>query len=127
MKARSYHILTAIVVIILGAILGIGTVLGNALVPIIAFPITLLILIGAKSRVKEVCEDERNYHIARRAAHWAFTVFSITSAIVLNILIALGNRTGTLAYTVAGITLSLALVFLFLVYIAAYFLISHRS
>jgi len=127
MKTRSYRILTALVVIILGAILGIGAARGNEMVPIVAFPIALLVLIGAKSKVREVYEDERNYHIARRAAHWAFTVFSITSAIVLNILLALGNRTGTLAFTIAGITLSLALVFLFLAYLVAYFLISRRS
>lgn len=127
MKQSSFRILKISIVIILGVILMIGGSRGNELLPLIVFPLALLILVLAKSRLSERYEDERTYHIARRAAHYAFIIFSIATAITLNVLIALGSKTGNGELSAAGISLSLALLFLLLVYLAAYFLISRKS
>ena len=110
--------------------LGYGTSTGNILVALLALPSAIIILLILKPFVRGVTEDERSYRLAGNAARWAFSIFAVTGAILSNLLIALGAPKADMTdrfFIVAGTTLSLAVAFIFVVYLAAYIVYSRRS
>ncbi len=130
MKPKTYRFILFTLVILLGAVLGYGTSTGNPFIALLALPSALIILLILKPFVRGVTEDERNYRLAGNAARWAFSIFVVTAAIVSNVLIALGVEKADMSdryFIVAGTTLSLAVAFLFVVYLIAYIIYSRRS
>lgn len=130
MKPKTYRFILFTLVILLGAVLGYGTSTGNLLLTLLALPSALIILLILKPFVRGVTEDERSYCLAGSAARWAFSVFVVTAAIASNVLIALGVQKVDLTdryLVVAGTTLSLAVAFIFIVYLVAYLVYSRRS
>lgn len=130
MQPKTYRIILLAIVILLGAVLGFGTSTGNLLISLLALPSALIILLILKPFVRGVTEDERSYRLAGSAARWAFSVFVVTTAIASNVLIALGVQKADMAdryLLVAGTTLSLAVAFIFVVYLVAYLIYSRRS
>lgn len=127
MTKKIYRILTLVVLLFLGSILAFATFRGLYLLPLISFPAAVIVLLLAKRFVRGVYEDERDYYLFRKASSWAFIIFSMVSAVVLNIFLALGEKTGNSHFTVIGVTLSLALCFLMLVYFLAYLILRRKS
>jgi len=103
---------------------------------LVALPAAIIILLVLKPFVRGVTEDERSFRLAGNAARWAFSLFVVTAAVVSNVLIALGIRgsqaagetpLAARAMTISGTTLSLAVAFIFLVYLIAYIVYSRKS
>jgi len=136
MQVKAYRFILFILILALGAGLGYGTSTGNYMIALVALPAAIIILLVLKPLVRVVTEDERSYRLAGNAARWAFSVFVVTAAIASNVLIALGIRgaeaagetpMAARAMTIAGTTLSLAVAFVFFVYLIAYIVYSRKS
>lgn len=136
MQVKTFRLILLFIVLLLAFVLGYGTNTGNYILALVALPTGILILLILKTFVQGVSEDERSYRLAGDAARWAFSIFIVCAAIASNVLIALGIRGledggdspfAAQAMTIAGTTLSLAVAFLFFVYLIAYLIYRRRS
>ena len=130
MKPKTYRFILFALVILLGAVLAYGTSTGNLFISLLALPSAIIILLILKPFVRGVTEDERSYRLAGHAARWAFSIFVVTAAIASNVLISLGVPKADMTdryLIIAGTTLSLAVAFIFVVYLVAYLIYSRRS
>jgi len=73
--------------ILMGVTFTLGIVLNNYILPIFVMVIGISLVFIAKSRVRDVIEDERHYKIGGYAGKYAITLFSIIASIIGLILI----------------------------------------
>jgi uncharacterized membrane protein len=77
MTSKSYLALKSVIAAVLGAVFSISIAKNNAIIPIIALAAGFAVVIAAKSRVKQIVADERDYEISGKAARIAIQIFSI--------------------------------------------------
>jgi len=100
MNRKQFAIYAALVCAIMGAIVGYGVSEGNALLPVIAFGVGIVLITFGKRGVKEVMEDERTHRISEKASRRTYEVFVTGAALVGTTLIAL-NKHIEVGYTLA--------------------------
>ncbi|MDD2758134.1 MAG: DUF2178 domain-containing protein [Patescibacteria group bacterium] len=101
MDKRTYKIISLVVVIILGMVVGATVNSGNWLVPVAGMLIAMGLLYLAKKRVHGVIADERDYKIASQASRSAYFVFTLIMCVTGLILYSLG-RTSRPEFFVPG-------------------------
>ncbi len=87
MNKETYKKIGIFFPILMGCTFTIGIILNNYIVPIFVMVIGISLIFIAKSRVKDVIEDERHYKIGGYAGRYAITLFSIVASICGLILI----------------------------------------
>jgi len=100
MDQKQFAIYAAVVCAIMGAVVGYGVSKGNALLPVIAFSIGIVLIALGKRGVKEVMEDERTQRISEKASRKIYQVFVMGAALAGTTLIAL-NKHIEVGYTLA--------------------------
>ena len=100
MDQKQFAIYAALVCAIMGAVVGYGVSKGNALLPVIAFSIGIVLIALGKRGVKEVMEDERTQRISEKASRKIYQVFVMGAALAGTTLIAL-NKHIEVGYTLA--------------------------
>jgi len=100
MDQKQFAIYAALVCAIMGAVVGYGVSKGNALLPVIAFSIGIVLIALGKRGVKEVMEDERTQRISEKASRKICQVFVMGAALAGTTLIAL-NKHIEVGYTLA--------------------------
>lgn len=119
MKMNTLRFFRALIVIIMGALIGWSVAIGNAIIPIPVVIVGLLLLYLLRKRVKEVIEDERMHKINEKASKVALQVFGIAIALTGAILIAL-SQGGLSDFRQAGFTLAYSVCFLLMIHLALY-------
>ncbi len=117
MERRVFAMYAALICAIMGAIIGYSVSKGDAVLPVIAFGLGLILIMLGKRRVREIIEDERTLRVSERASRATCQIFAICSALIGTTLIASGS------YTEVGNTLafsSIILVVLYMVFYAYY-------
>ena len=100
MYQKQFAIYAAVVCAIMGAVVGYGVSKGDALLPVIAFSIGIVLIALGKRGVKEVMEDERTQRISEKASRKICQVFVMGAALAGTTLIAL-NKHIEVGYTLA--------------------------
>jgi len=100
MDQKQFAIYAAVVCAIMGAVVGYGVSKGDALLPVIAFSIGIVLIALGKRGVKEVMEDERTQRISEKASRKIYQVFVMGAALAGTTLIAL-NKHIEVGYTLA--------------------------
>lgn len=91
MNKKTYKIISLIVVMSLGALVG-GTInSGNWVVPVVGMLTAMGFLYISKKNVRGVIEDERDYKIASQAARATYFVFTLIMSIAGLVLYSLGK------------------------------------
>lgn len=115
MDRKTYTICGIIIVMCLGAVIGWSVEVGNPILLIPAFVMSISLLYLCKGRVKEVIEDERTYRISERASKKTLEIFITVTAITSGILIASRDRypeLKNLGFTLAYLTCGLLIMYL---------------
>ena len=94
-----------------GGVVEYGVSKGNALLPVIAFSIGIVLIALGKRGVKEVMEDERTHRISEKVSRRIYQVFVIGAALAGTTLIAL-NKHIEVGYTLAFSACALVLLYM---------------
>ena len=113
MDRKQFVVYAALVCVIMGAVVGYGVSTGNALLPVIAFSIGIVLIALGKRGVKEVMEDERTHRISEKASRKIYQVFVMGAALIGTTLIAL-NKHIEVGYTLAFSACALLVLYLVL-------------
>jgi len=100
MNRKQFAMYAALVCAIMGAVVGYGVSKGNALLPVIAFSMGVVLITLGKRGVKEIMEDERTQRISEKASRRTYEVFVTGAALAGTTLIAL-NKHIEVGYTLA--------------------------
>jgi len=119
MKRRTFNILGIITIAILGVVIGESIKVGNAVIPVIAMIIAMIIIYTLKRNVDEVMEDERIYKIGEKASYLTFKIFLTMIAILGVFLVALSNS-GMYSFEKEGYTLLYSTGVLLILYLISY-------
>ena len=111
MDRKQFVVYAALVCVIMGAVVGYGVSTGNALLPVIAFSIGIVLIALGKRGVKEVMEDERTHRISEKVSRRIYQVFVIGAALAGTTLIAL-NKHIEVGYTLAFSACALVLLYM---------------
>lgn len=118
MSLKQFQVLKLAAVIILGALVGYSVTINSYLIPLISFTLAIVILFWARSLVKEVVADERDYEVGGHAARWAMQIFSWAATIAMFVLLyekaanpIFETAAYVLGYSVCGLLLLYALLF----------------
>jgi len=121
MDQKQFAMYAALVCAIIGAIVGYGVSKGNALLPVTAFSVGMVLVALGKRCVKEVMEDERTYRISEKVSRRIYQVFVTGAALAGTTLIALNK------YTEVGYTLAFSACTLLILYIILYGYYSRKN
>ncbi len=111
MDRKQFAVYAALVCVIMGAVVGYGVSTRNALLPVIAFSIGIVLIALGKRGVKEVMEDERTHRISEKVSRRIYQVFVIGAALAGTTLIAL-NKHIEVGYTLAFSACALVLLYM---------------
>lgn len=100
MNRKQFAMYAALVCAAMGAVVGYGVSRGNALLPVIAFSMGIVLIALGKRGIKEVMEDERTQRISEKASRRTYEVFVAGAALAGTTLIAL-NEHIEVGYTLA--------------------------
>jgi len=119
MSYKTFRLWQGIVGAVIGAVIAVSVVTGNAIVPIPTVIVGMLIIIALRRRVKEVIADERVYAIAEKASRLTVQIVGIAMAAVGGTLLAISHG-GSSVLAQVGFTLSYATCGLLVIYYVAY-------
>ncbi|MDD5103214.1 MAG: DUF2178 domain-containing protein [Candidatus Peribacteraceae bacterium] len=112
MTLKQFAAVRLITVMLLSAFIAFSVASHEYFWPIIAMVLAILLLLGLRSRVKEILADERDYTLGGKAARWAMQIFSLVAVIVMFIFLNLGENNPqmtvvahVLAYSVCALML----------------------
>jgi len=100
MDRKKFVVYAALVCAAMGAVVGYGVSVRNALLPAITFAIGIVLIALGRRRVTEVMEDERVIRISEKASMRVYQVFVTAAALIGTTLLAL-NRYAEVGYTLA--------------------------
>jgi len=103
----------ALICAAMGAVVGYGVSVRNALLPVIAFAIGIVLIALGRKKVTEVMEDERVIRISEKASRMVFQVFVTAVALISTTLLAL-NRYTEVGYTLAFLACALLILYMIL-------------
>lgn len=119
MSRRWFRLLGAVITLTVVALIGWSIATENAVVPIPAAIVGLVLLYLLRRQVRDVVEDERNYKISEKASRFAMQVFAVVAAISGVTLTALSTNDST-PLREAGLTLAFCACGLLILYLIAY-------
>lgn len=114
MELSSFRYIKIVTAIVLGMIFGWSVANDQIVIPVIAFAIAASVMFFARSRIKEVMADERDYANGGTAARWAIQVFSWISVAIMLALYA--NRQNNPSFETVASTLAYAVCSLMILY-----------
>jgi uncharacterized membrane protein len=120
MSRRWFRLLGAVITLTVVALIGWSIATENAVVPIPAAIIGLMLLYLLRRQVRDVVEDERNYKISEKASRFAMQVFAVVAAISGVTLTALSTNDSTPPLREVGLTLAFCACGLSILYLIAY-------
>ena len=126
MSRKSYTLCQKAVAAAVGIIVGISIVMGNAIIPLAAVLIGMVVLYVCRRRVKEVIADERNYRVSEKAARLTINIFGPFIAVLSVVLIALG-RNSYPSLEQVGYTLGYSAAVLIVLYDIFYYYFERKS
>jgi uncharacterized membrane protein len=88
MTKKRFQIFRLIAVILLGIAIGVSVSAKIAFIPPLAIVIAVVLIQRLYRRVKEVTADERDYHLAGRAALMTYRITTLTMVIIAGSLLA---------------------------------------
>ena len=100
MDRKKFVVYVALICAAMGAAVGYGVSVRNALLPAIAFVTGIVLIVLGRRRVTEVIEDERVIRISEKASMRVYQVFVTAAALAGTTLLAL-NRYTEVGYTLA--------------------------
>lgn len=112
MSKKTFERLRMVIAVALAGIVSISVVQQNFIIPIAAAVTAVVIMLGARKRVSEVIDDERDYKNAGDAARWTISIFAIGSAIMAMVFMAL--RASNSVFEILGQTLAYSACFVML-------------
>lgn len=77
MTIKQYQVLRLVVSMLIAMTVSISVTMDNYLAPAIAVTVGLIVLTGARRKVKGVIADERDYSLAGQAARYSLSIFTI--------------------------------------------------
>jgi uncharacterized membrane protein len=119
MSYKTFRIWQLVLTVVIAIVIAVSVVIGNAIIPIPAVILGMLILIILKRSVKEVVEDERVYTIAEKASRLTLQIVGIAMAVVGATLLAI-SRGGSSMLAQIGFALAYATGGLLVIYYIAY-------
>ena len=119
MSRRWFRLLVAVITLTVVVLIGWSIAIENAVVPIPAVIVGLVLLYLLRRQVREVVEDERNYKISEKASRFAIQVFALVAAISGVTLIAVSTNDSTLLREV-GLTLAFCACGILILYLISY-------
>jgi uncharacterized membrane protein len=124
MTTKKFRWIRLGIVLGLGLAVGVGTTLKIVLIPLIAIPAALAVVIILGLSVKDRVKDERLVRLANAAARWSFSVFGIAASALGAVLVALGGTYSTTWWV--GLSLSISVCILLLLYLCFYFIFTRK-
>lgn len=118
MKWKQYRVYGMLVVMAMGAVIGWSVANGNAVVPVAAAVIGMVLIYFLKKRVTEVIKDELVYRISEKASRMTLQICLLTAALAGAVLIALRDHYPQYAHT--GFTLSFSVCAALILYLLLY-------
>jgi len=112
MDRKKFVMYVAVVCAAMGAFVGYGVSVRNALLPAITFAIGIVLIALGRRRVTEVMEDERVIRISEKASRRVYQVFVTAAALIGTTLLAL-NRYTEVGYTLAFSACALPILYMF--------------
>jgi len=112
MDRKKFVVYVAVVCAAMGAVVGYGVSVRNALLPAITFAIGIVLIALGRRRVTEVMEDERVIRISEKASMRVYQVFVTAAALIGTTLLAL-NRYTEVGYTLAFSACALPILYMF--------------
>jgi uncharacterized membrane protein len=119
MSRRWFRLLVAVITLTVVVLIGWSIATENAVVPIPAVIVGLVLLYLLRRQVREVVEDERNYKISEKASRFAIQVFALVAAISGVTLIAVSTNDSALLREV-GLTLAFCSCGILILYLISY-------
>jgi uncharacterized membrane protein len=119
MSRRWFRLLVAVITLTVVVLVGWSIATENAVVPIPAVIVGLVLLYLLRRQVREVVEDERNYKISEKASRFAIQVFALVAAISGVTLIAVSTNDSALLREV-GLTLAFCACGILILYLISY-------
>jgi len=119
MSRRWFRLLVAVITLTVVVLIGWSIATENAVVPIPAVIVCLVLLYLLRRQVREVVEDERNYRISEKASRFAIQVFALVATISGVTLIAVSTNDSTLLREV-GLTLAFCACGILILYLISY-------
>ena len=119
MSRRWFRLLVAVITLTVVVLIGWSIATENAVVPIPAVIVCLVLLYLVRRQVREVVEDERNYRISEKASRFAIQVFALVATISGVTLIAVSTNDSTLLREV-GLTLAFCACGILILYLISY-------
>ena len=119
MSRRWFRLLVAVITLTVVVLIGWSIATENAVVPIPAVIVGLVLLYLLRRQVREVVEDERNYRISEKASRFAIQVFALVAAISGVTLIAVSTNDSALLREV-GLTLAFCSCGILILYLISY-------
>jgi uncharacterized membrane protein len=119
MSRRWFRLLVAVITLTVVVLIGWSIATENAVVPIPAVIVGLVLLYLLRRQVREVVEDERNYKISEKASRFAIQVFALVAAISGVTLIAVSTNDSALLREV-GLTLAFCACGILILYLISY-------
>ncbi len=113
MERKKFVVYAALICAAMGAVVGYGVSVRNALLPVIAFAIGIVLIALGRKKVTEVMEDERVIRISEKASRMVFQVFVTAAALISATLLAL-NRYTEVGYTLAFLACALLILYMIL-------------
>jgi uncharacterized membrane protein len=81
MNLKTYNKTRMAIAAVLGGLVSFSVVSENYVLPMIATVTALILVLALRRRVSEVISDERDYHIAGKAARWTISVYAILAGL----------------------------------------------
>jgi uncharacterized membrane protein len=119
MTRRWFRLLGAVITLAVVALISWSVATENAVVPIPAVIVGLVLLYLLRRQVSEVVEDERNYKISEKASRFTIQVFALVAAISGITLIAVSTNDSTILREV-GLTLAFCACSILILYLISY-------
>jgi uncharacterized membrane protein len=119
MSRRWFRLLVAVITLTVVVLIGWSIATENAVVPIPAVIVGLVLFYLLRRQVREVVEDERNYKISEKASRFAIQVFALVAAISGVTLIAVSTNDSALLREV-GLTLAFCACGILILYLISY-------
>jgi uncharacterized membrane protein len=119
MTRRWFRLLGAAITLTVVALIGWSVATENAVVPIPAVIVGLVLLYLLRRQVRGVVEDERNYKISEKASRFTIQVFALVAAISGITLIAVSTNDSTILREV-GLTLAFCACSILILYLISY-------
>jgi len=118
MSFKQFQMVKIVSAAVIAGLVSYGVTINNYIIPLVSVTVLSVVLFWARSRVKEVIADERDYETSGHAARWSIQIFSWIAVVVMFVLLYEKELNPmfeviayVLAYSVCGLMLLYSLLF----------------